>query len=160
MIESRLAVTKQTPLARRGLVVAEHPLGARVGGGILEAGGNAVDAAVATAFAMTVIEPFMSTIGGSGTLLVYRARRGETVAIDFNGQAPAGAHASMYRLIGGISDGLFAWPRVENAANEYGHRSPASPWRSSGTGRWSSPTRSSRRSRSRARASSPTGTRR
>src|SRR5437867_3716118 len=42
MIESRLAVTKQTPLARRGLVVAEHPLGARVGGGILEAGGLAL----------------------------------------------------------------------------------------------------------------------
>jgi gamma-glutamyltranspeptidase/glutathione hydrolase len=127
MIQSQLVVTKQTPLARRGLVVAEHPLGARVGATILEAGGNAVDAAVATAFAMTVVEPFMSTIGGSGTLLVHRARRGETVAIDFNGQAPAGAHASMYRLIGGISDGLFAWPRVENAANEYGHRSVAVP---------------------------------
>ena len=127
MIESRLAVTKQTPLARRGLVVAEHPLGARVGGGILEAGGNAVDAAVATAFAMTVVEPFMSTIGGSGTMLVHRAKRGETVAIDFNGQAPARAHASMFRLTDGISNGLFAWPRVENAANEYGHRSVAVP---------------------------------
>jgi len=127
MIQSQLVVTKQTPLARRGLVVAEHPLGARVGATILEAGGNAVDAAVATAFAMTVIEPYMSTIGGSGTLLVHRARRGETVAIDFNGQAPARADATMFRLIDGISDGLFAWPRVEHAANEYGHRSVAVP---------------------------------
>ena len=127
MIQSELVVTKQTPLAPRGLVVAEHPLGARVGATILEDGGNAVDAAVATAFAMTVVEPFMSTLAGSGTMLVHLAKRGETVAIDFNGQAPARADATMFRLIDGISDGLFAWPRVEHAANEYGHRSVAVP---------------------------------
>src|SRR5216117_3684669 len=127
MIQSQLVVTKQTPLASRGLVVAEHPLGARVGAAILEEGGNAVDAAVATAFAMTVVEPFMSTLAGSGTMLVHLATRGEAVAIDFNGQAPARADATMFRLIGGVSEGLFAWPRVENAANEYGHRSVAVP---------------------------------
>src|SRR5207249_3185052 len=64
---------------------------------------------------------------GSGTMLVHLATRGETVAIDFNGQAPARADATMFRLIGGLSEGLFAWPRVENAANEYGHRSVAVP---------------------------------
>src|SRR5216117_2281278 len=127
MIESRLAVTKQTPLARRGLVVAEHPLGARVGGGILDAGGNAVDAAVATAFAMTVVEPFMSTIAGSGTMLLHVARRGETVALDFNGCAPMRAHESMFRVTSGISRGLFAWPNVENGANERGWLAPAVP---------------------------------
>ncbi len=127
MIQSQLVVTKQTPLAPRGLVVAEHPLGARVGAAILTEGGNAVDAAIATAFAMTVVEPFMSTIAGSGTMLVHLEKRAETVAIDFNGVAPAGAHASMFRLSGGISDGLFPWPRVEAAANEYGHRSVAVP---------------------------------
>src|SRR5437773_6394105 len=88
MIESRLVVTKRTAPARHGLVAAEHPLGARVGARILERGGNAVDAAVATAFAMTVAEPFMSTIAGSGTMLVHNARRGETAALDFNGCAP------------------------------------------------------------------------
>src|SRR5207249_9578450 len=62
---------------------------------------------------------FMSTLAGSGTMLVHLAKRGETVAIDFNGQAPARADATMFRLIDGISDGLFAWPRVEHAANEY-----------------------------------------
>src|SRR5439155_6625699 len=81
MIQSELVVTKLTPLAPRGLVVAEHPLGARVGATILADGGNAVDAAVATAFAMTVVEPFMSTLAGSGTMLVHLAKRGETVAI-------------------------------------------------------------------------------
>jgi gamma-glutamyltranspeptidase/glutathione hydrolase len=127
MIESSLAVTKQTPMAPRGLVAAEHPRGARVGAAILQEGGNAVDAAVATAFAMTVVEPFMSTIGGSGTMLVHLEKKGETVALDFNGQAPARGSETMFRLIGGISDALFPWPRVENAANEFGYRSVAVP---------------------------------
>ena len=127
MIESRLVVTKRTAPARHGLVAAEHPLGARVGARILERGGNAVDAAVATAFAMTVAEPFMSTIAGSGTMLVHNARRGETVALDFNGCAPMRAHASMFRVTTGISRGLFAWPNVEGGANERGWLAPAVP---------------------------------
>ncbi|MBI4637979.1 MAG: gamma-glutamyltransferase [Candidatus Rokubacteria bacterium] len=127
MIRSRVMVTKEIPLASRGMVAAEHRLGAQVGARILERGGNAVDAAVATAFAMTVVEPFMSTIAGSGTMLVHLERKGETVALDFNGCAPSRAHESMYRLIGGVSDALFPWPRVEGDANVYGHRSVAVP---------------------------------
>jgi gamma-glutamyltranspeptidase / glutathione hydrolase len=127
MIESRLIVTKRTPPTRRGMVAAEHPLGARVGARILERGGNAIDAAVATAFAMTVVEPFMSTIAGSGTMLVYLSRRDETVALDFNGCAPMRAHDSMFRVSTGISRGLFAWPNVENAANERGWLAVAVP---------------------------------
>jgi gamma-glutamyltranspeptidase/glutathione hydrolase len=128
MIRSTLHVTKRTPLARRGMVVAEHSLGAEVGARILERGGNAVDAAVATAFAMTVIEPFMSTIAGSGTMLVHLARRGETVTLDFNGNAPLACHEGIYRLVPGVSEGaLFTWHRVEDDANVYGHRSVAVP---------------------------------
>jgi gamma-glutamyltranspeptidase/glutathione hydrolase len=112
MIRSRLVVTKQTPIAPRGMVAAEHPRGAAV---------------VATAFAMTVVEPFMSTIAGSGTMLVHLVRRGETVALNFNGVAPLAAHDSLYKVVGGVSDGLFAWPRTEGAANEYGHRAVAVP---------------------------------
>src|SRR5207245_11563850 len=117
MIRSTLSVTKRTSLASRGMVVAEHPRGAEVGARILERGGNAVDAAVATAFAMTVVEPFMSTIAGAGTMLVCRAKRGETIAVDFNAVAPLRAHPRMYRLSTGISRGLFAWPNVEPAAH-------------------------------------------
>jgi gamma-glutamyltranspeptidase / glutathione hydrolase len=127
MIRSRLVVTKQTPLATHGMVAAEHPRGAAVGAAILAGGGNAVDAAVATAFAMTVIEPFMSTLAGSGTMLVHLAKRGETVSLNFNGVAPLAAHESIYRVVGGVSDGLFGWPRTEGAANEYGHRAVAVP---------------------------------
>lgn len=127
MIRSRLVVTKDTPLAPRGLVTAEHPLGAEVGAKILMAGGNAVDAAVATAFAMTVVEPFMSTIGGSGTMLVHLARRGETIALDFNGCAPLRAHAEMFPLGDGVSTALFAWPRVQGDVNVFGPLSVAVP---------------------------------
>ena len=118
MIRSQLVVTKQTPLARNGMVAAEHWRGAEVGAGILARGGNAVDAAVATAFAMTVVEPFMSTIAGSGTMLVYLARKGETVALNFNGVAPLASHETLYKVVSGFSDGLFSWPRTENAAND------------------------------------------
>jgi gamma-glutamyltranspeptidase/glutathione hydrolase len=128
MVRSRLHVTKQMPLVSRGLVTAEHHLGAEVGAGILARGGNAVDAAVATAFAMTVVEPFMSTIAGAGTMVVHLARRDETVVLDFNGAAPLRAHETMYRLIGGIAThALFAWPKVEDDANLFGHRSVAVP---------------------------------
>ncbi len=127
MIRSRLVVTKQTPLAPHGMVAAEHPRGAAVGAAILAGGGNAVDAAVATAVALTVVEPFMSSLAGSGTMLVHLAKRGETIALNFNGVAPLAAHESIYKVVGGVSDGLFGWPRTENAANEYGHRAVAVP---------------------------------
>ena len=127
MIRSTLAVTKRTPLATRGMVVAEHPRGAEVGARILHAGGNAVDAAVATAFAMTVIEPFMSTIAGSGTMLIHLAKRGETIALDFNAVAPLRAHGRMYKVVGGVSEALFPWPNVDGQANVFGHRAVAVP---------------------------------
>jgi len=127
MIRSELVVTKRTRLAPRGLVVAGHPLGAEVGGAVLARGGNAVDAAVATAFAMTVVEPFMSTIGGAGTMLVHLAGEHETLTVDFNAVAPAAAHDSMYRTIGGVSAALFPWPMVEDDANVFGPRSVAVP---------------------------------
>ena len=127
MIRSELLVTKRTPLAARGLVVAGHPLGAEVGAAVLARGGNAVDAAVATAFAMTIVEPFMSTIAGAGTMLVHLAAEHETLTVDFNAVAPAAAHESMYRVIGGTSAALFPWPRVEDETNVAGPRSVAVP---------------------------------
>jgi len=127
MIRSVLAATKVMPRVSRGMVVAEHPLGAEVGGQILKRGGNAVDAAVATAFAMTVVEPFMSTVAGGGTMLIYLARRGETVTLDFNVQAPAACHDRVYELGEGVATDLFAWRKVVDDANTYGHRSVAVP---------------------------------
>jgi gamma-glutamyltranspeptidase/glutathione hydrolase len=127
MIRSKLAATKRTPIAPRGMVVAEHPLGAEVGAGILARGGNAVDAAVATAFAMPVVEPFMSSLAGGGTMLIHLAKSGETVCVDFNVEAPAAAHETCFELGEGVSTALFPWRRVVGDANVFGPRSVAVP---------------------------------
>ena len=127
MIRSALRMTKTTPLAPRGMVVAEHPLGAEVGASILVRGGNAVDAAVATAFAMPVVEPFMSSIAGGGSFLIHMAKRGETAAIDANVAAPAAAHETCYELGQGLGDDLFPWRRVVGDANVFGPKAVAVP---------------------------------
>ena len=98
-------------VGQHGMVVSVSAPASQVGVAVLQKGGNAVDAAVATAFAMTVVEPFMSSIGGSGTMLVHLARRGETVALDFNAVAPRSAHETMYTIIGGVSDAGGTRPR-------------------------------------------------
>jgi gamma-glutamyltranspeptidase/glutathione hydrolase len=127
MIRSSLIATKRTPLATRGMVVAEHPLGAEVGASILQKGGNAIDAAVATAFAMPVVEPFMSSLAGGGTMLVHLARRGETLCVDFNVEAPAAAYDGCYELMEGTSTAIFPWRLVVDDANVFGPRSVAVP---------------------------------
>jgi gamma-glutamyltranspeptidase/glutathione hydrolase len=87
-------------IGRRGAVAANHPLAAQAGLLALRAGGNAVDAAVATAVALAVVEPMMSGLGGDGFYHVYdqASRR----AVVFNGTGPAPAAATPERYAGGI----------------------------------------------------------
>ncbi len=82
--------------ARNGMVVTSEPLATQVGVHILEAGGNAVDAAVAVGYALAVTLPRAGNIGGGGFMLVYSARTGEVTAIDYRETAPVGAHRDMY----------------------------------------------------------------
>ncbi len=77
--------------AARAMVVAAHPLAAQAGLEMLRAGGNAVDAAVATAYALNVVEPQSSGIGGGAFILLWLAEKGEAIAIDGREEAPAGA---------------------------------------------------------------------
>src|SRR5246500_1852831 len=79
--------TIQSIRAESGMVVAQEKLAARVGTDILRQGGNAVDAAVATGFAMAVTYPRAGNIGGGGFMLLHRAT-GEDVAIDYREMAP------------------------------------------------------------------------
>ncbi len=88
--------------AANALVVSQNVLASRVGAEALLAGGNAVDAAVATAFALAVTHPTAGNIGGGGFLL-YRPDAGDPVAYDFRETAPAGAHPEMW-LTGGVYD--------------------------------------------------------
>lgn len=82
--------------ARNGMVVSAHPLASQIGLDILKAGGNAVDAAVATAFALGVVEGYSSGIGGGSFTLVHLANRWETLVIDGREEAPAAAKPDMY----------------------------------------------------------------
>ena len=89
MIRSTPIITKRTPLAPRGMVVAEHPLGADVGAAILMRGGNAVDAAVAANAAMGVFAPMANGIGGDLFVMVYEAKTGKLYGLNASGWAPA-----------------------------------------------------------------------
>ncbi|MGE3403188.1 MAG: gamma-glutamyltransferase, partial [Vicinamibacterales bacterium] len=81
--------------ARGGMVVAQERLAAQVGADILRDGGNAIDATVATAFALAVTFPFAGNIGGGGFMIV-RTAGGETAAYDFRETAPAGSSPTMF----------------------------------------------------------------
>ena len=82
--------------AEHGMVVAQEKIGARIGADILRRGGNAVDAAVATGFALAVTYPRAGNIGGGGFMIIHSAERGEDVAIDYRETAPAAATRDMF----------------------------------------------------------------
>src|SRR6266478_6060125 len=87
-------------IGKRGAVAANHPLAAQAGLMALRAGGNAVDAAVATAVTLSVVEPMMSGLGGDGFYQVYQQATGRAVV--FNGSGPAPEAATPERYAGGI----------------------------------------------------------
>ncbi len=75
-------------VAQHGVVASAHPLASEAGLSVLREGGNAVDAAVATAFAIGVVEPEMSGLGGSGAMLVWTQREGQVNDLDFYASQP------------------------------------------------------------------------
>jgi gamma-glutamyltranspeptidase/glutathione hydrolase len=89
------AVARQPVRAKHGMVVAMEGIAADVGVSVLQHGGNAVDAAVAIGFALTVTHPFAGALGGGGYMLI-RLADGRTTFIDFREKAPAKASHDMY----------------------------------------------------------------
>jgi len=83
-------------VGERGMIVSQNALATRVGADILRQGGNAVDAAVATAFALAVTLPRAGNIGGDGFMMVYMAKTRETVFIDYRGVAPKAARLETF----------------------------------------------------------------
>ncbi|WP_445637533.1 gamma-glutamyltransferase [Nostoc sp. DSM 114161] len=97
VLYSQVASAAFTPLrSKKGMVVSAHPLGSEAGISMLRKGGNAVDAAVATTFAISVVEPFSAGIGGGGFLLMHSEKTGEMKALDFRERAPLKATRNMY----------------------------------------------------------------
>ena len=88
------------------MVVSAHPLASRVGVEIMRKGGNAVDAAIATQFALAVVYPSAGNIGGGG-FMVLRKNDGSVDALDYREQAPGASSTNMYlNEVGGVVAGL------------------------------------------------------
>lgn len=135
MRASRPVLANEPITSSRGMVVAQHPLGARAGLDVLAKGGNAVDAAITTAFAMGVVQPLMNGIGGGGQMIV-RLADGVEGTVDYGMRAPLTASEDMYELLdepealrtGSLRFSTrYNWPKVRGAANLDGHTSIATP---------------------------------
>lgn len=91
-------------MGTNGMVAAEHPLECRAAIKALEAGGNAIDAAVAAFYMTTVVEQHQAGIGGDGFILAYVAEEDRVIFINGTGPAPNLATAEFYRKLGRIPD--------------------------------------------------------
>ncbi len=124
----RFDCEKRPAAGARAMIVANHPLGAAAGAEMLAAGGNAVDAAIAALFALTVVEPMMVGILGGGMAHV-RTPEGRHVVIDGLSAAPAASHATLFEPVADTPD-----RRLEAAgrANAVGPLAMATPGALSG----------------------------
>jgi gamma-glutamyltranspeptidase len=117
-------------IGRRGAVAANHPLAAQAGLLALRAGGNAVDAAVATGVVLSVVEPMMSGLGGDAFYHVFDQATGRSTV--FNGTGPAPAAATPERYAGGIArtgPRSVSVPGMLSAMDQMHRRFGRLPWR-------------------------------
>ncbi len=91
-------------VANRGMVASQEAIASRVGRSILEAGGNAIDAAVAVGLALAVTLPRAGNLGGGGFMLIHLAATGDTVALDYRAKAPLAATRDMFLDAEGNAD--------------------------------------------------------
>jgi gamma-glutamyltranspeptidase / glutathione hydrolase len=112
---------------KKGVVAVANPYGAEAGARILERGGNAVDAAVAIAYALNVVEPQSAGIGGGGFMMIHLAHKVRTFVIDTREKAPAGATPDMFvgvpsSTLQGVAVGVPGMVRgTAHALRHYGH---------------------------------------
>lgn len=117
---------KPEVVAEQGVVTAKRPAVAEIGIEILKQGGNAIDAAVAMAFAIDVAEPPMTGIGGCGFMTVSLAN-GESYIVDFFATAPHGAAPDMYELTADFKPDKLGFTGIKDNANASGPRSVGVP---------------------------------
>jgi gamma-glutamyltranspeptidase/glutathione hydrolase len=113
-------LAKPAASGKRGMVVSQTKSAAEAGVAVLDAGGNAIDAVIATALALAAVEPWNSGLGGIGHAVVHRAGEPRAETVDFGPTAPAGLDPSRFKLTGKVAADLFGWPEVGGDANIHG----------------------------------------
>jgi gamma-glutamyltranspeptidase / glutathione hydrolase len=127
-------VRKPVARTRGGIVATQNRVAGLAGKQVLAAGGNAVDAAVATGLALAAVEPWNSGLGGVGFMLVYLAKENRVHVVDFGPVSPRGLDPADFPLVGGYTSDLFTWPTVKDDRNVHGPNSIAVPGHVEGLG--------------------------
>ncbi|MEI7531389.1 MAG: gamma-glutamyltransferase [Betaproteobacteria bacterium] len=121
-------VSKVVVQSNKGVVAAQHRRAAEVGAAILEKGGDAVDAAIATSFALGVLEPWMSGMAAGGCMVLWRNDQKQATTINFGMRSPKEIDIKNFPLSGkGKSSDLFPWPHVIDDRNVQGATAVAIP---------------------------------
>src|ERR1700753_530281 len=81
-------IRKPAAVSKGGIVASQSRKAAEIGAEVLKVGGDCVDAVIATTFALGVLEPWMSGVGGGGAMVLYRARENKYEVIDYGMRAP------------------------------------------------------------------------
>jgi gamma-glutamyltranspeptidase / glutathione hydrolase len=133
---SRTQIIRKAVIPTRGgVVAAAHRRAAEVGASVLDAGGDAVDAAVAVSFAIGVVEPWMSGPAAGGAMVLWRAGEGRARVVDYGMRSPMALDPADYPLTGGEpAKDLFTWPAVLDDRNVRGATAVAVPGVVSGMG--------------------------
>jgi gamma-glutamyltranspeptidase / glutathione hydrolase len=121
-------VRKTVVATEAGVVASQHKRAAQVGAAVLAAGGDAVDAAVATSFALGVIEPWMSGMAAGGCMVLWRAREQRAHIVNYGMRSPRELDPADYPLSGaGANSDLFPWEGVVGDRNVRGATAVAVP---------------------------------
>jgi len=133
---NRQQIRKPAVTSEGGVVAAQSRRAAEIGAEVLAAGGDCIDAVVATGFALGVLEPWMNGMGGGGAMVLYRARENRVEVIDYGMRAPDSLRVADYPLTndGAVAADIFPWARVKDDRNIHGPGAIAVPGMVAGMG--------------------------
>src|SRR3984957_16206666 len=121
-------IRKPAVASKGGIFAAQSRKAAEIGAAVLAEGGDCVDAVIATTFALGVLEPWMSGLGGGGAMVLYRSSDNRYEVIDYGMRTPNSLRVEDYPLTGqGAASDLFPWQRVKDDRNLHGPGSIAVP---------------------------------